>query len=233
MSLINLKFNTNYNNIKNSSGDSAILYFSETWHMQLRRNKWNCLDNILALQLQCYKSKAGWIMMHVLSLEDFQAIAYISFSHNSIWEHGWRAGCSTFSRLIKQTSQYHLWKIRMYECNIGYAIANAFSFLNMKRSNFTIDSKRGRTKEGNARLLIGNLAVIPPPPPPFFFFSPPDRAFPPEPQLKLQNRSVWQLLNKMDSHKEEGKNPTGKEERKKIKEGVLKSRGWGEKKKEQ
>lgn len=171
MSLINLKFNTNYNNIKNSSGDSAILYFSETWHMQLRRNKWNCLDNILALQLQCYKSKAGWIMMYVLSLEDFQPIAYISFSHNSIWEHGWRAGCSTFSRLIKQTSQYHLWKIRMYECNIGYAIANAFSFLNMKRSNFTIDSKRGRTKEGNARLLIGNLAVIPPPPTPPFFFS--------------------------------------------------------------
>lgn len=29
MSLINLKFKTNYNNIKNFSGDSAILYISK------------------------------------------------------------------------------------------------------------------------------------------------------------------------------------------------------------
>lgn len=37
MGLMNLKFSTNYNNIKISSGGSAVLYISETWHMQLQR----------------------------------------------------------------------------------------------------------------------------------------------------------------------------------------------------
>ena len=37
MSFVNLKFNTNHNNIKNSSGNLAVLDFSETWLMLLQR----------------------------------------------------------------------------------------------------------------------------------------------------------------------------------------------------
>lgn len=83
------------------------------------------------------------------------------------------------------------------------------SFLSIKESNrFKACKRMGSNSAALQRFLL----------PPFFPLS---DSVSPEPQLKLQNRSVWQLLNKMDSHKK----PTGKDKKKKIdaKKAILKT----------
>lgn len=52
MSLINLKFNPNYNNIRKPSGERAALYFSDTLHMKLQiEKKRNSHDKMLSVTL--------------------------------------------------------------------------------------------------------------------------------------------------------------------------------------
>lgn len=140
--------------------------------------------------------------------------------NHALWVISWRFATNCIYFIFKQfswsyaCSTFLLWSNRVFSISWkkytkmwnaeSKAKANAFSLLNMKRSNSQSIQSDGSRKEGNARLLISNPAVIPASPlttthPPFFSLSV-WQSVSPEPQLKLQNHSVWQLLNKMDPH---------------------------------
>lgn len=73
-----------------------------------------------------------------------------------------------------------------------------------------IDSKRGGKKEGNARLLISNFAVIPPPP---FSLRLTERF----PRASAQTAEPLCVATVEQNGLSQGeKNPTGKEEGRKI-----------------
>ena len=125
-SSMNLKSNTNYNNIKISSGDSAVLYFPEAWHMQLRRNKKkrkrNCLDNIISVaHLLCtrrvIKAKPAavmklelWFMCYIF-VENLQPIAYPS--RNPIQSEAPLSHLSRFlEALFSLSSSWRKWECK-------------------------------------------------------------------------------------------------------------------------
>lgn len=79
-----MKFNTNYNNIKNPSGDSAALRFlaSNPAH-DAAEEKLNCLDNILSVTPSlCSRGvvkakRFGVIKSDSRLMEDLRPIAYV------------------------------------------------------------------------------------------------------------------------------------------------------------
>lgn len=121
---------------------------------------------------------------------------HIFHEHNSIWALVGEQAAAHFS--IDQIDfQYRLKKIRMQY----WRYYNAFAFLNMKR---LIRSDAGREREIRD-FLSATLQWFRLP-----LFLSIWQSVSPEPQLKLLNRSVWQLLNKMDSRKKERKIPQEK-----------------------